>query len=637
MHGQTPIPIFGPDSAKSWQYYQAGNEPAPISGVNWKATNYNDTAWSSGSAVFYYEDTQGAYPPFNTPLNRTYDGVNTNITYYFRTQFNFSLNPTNAILYFTNFIDDGLVAYLNGTEIYRFRVTGNPPTWGTRAGGTPAEGAPEVVTLNTPLLRRGTNVIAVELHDGGIGSSDVVFGMGLAYALPEAVVITKHPPSKIEAVEFDDITLEVEVDGTSPRYWWFRNNVFVTGQTNRTYPLSNITLAQAGTYHVVVSNAISGARGSNTVITVVPDSFGPRLVDAFVAEGETNRILLQFNEDVNRSAGTLPISGANSNNYIVTTLGDFNPANRIPVTLAQPAVGNGQVRLTLATNLNRGTNYQICIYNIGDVRGNIIAWRSCFPVGYQGSTNAFDWESLFSYNEWGESLDDTNWTALNYTGAVFPKWNDEPGAFYGSFSETNDACVSEGKTMSIGSSTYYFRKRFVLTTNLAGIKVDATLSHAINDGVVFYLNGVELARYNMPLGPVTFGTRASTIWQNICRSNTFNDMVLPRTNILAAELHQSAAFPTDLTAGFGAELTLKFIQYPRSTAFPGATNIKLFTTNFSPTQVAVFYTNLNAYGWAFQRTTNLTEAWREAQPPGSNLLVVPKANPRQFYRATKVH
>jgi hypothetical protein len=679
---QRVTPIFGPDTGQPWQYYEAGNEPAPIGGVNWKTNNYPDTGagWNTGYGVFAYEDNTAVYPPFNTTLSRTFDGVTTNITYYFRTHFNFPVNPTNAILYFTNLVDDGCVVYLNGLEIYRFRVTGNPPTWGTRAtGGPAAEGTNEVVVLvNSPRLRQGDNVVAVELHDGGIGSSDVVYGLGVGYALPEPIVITKQPPAKVAAVEGDDVVLSVEVNGTSPRYWWFRNNVFLTGQTNAATTNNNITLGLAGTYHCVISNVLGGARSSNSVVTVVPDTFGPRLLDAFVEIGETNRIMLAFNEDINNSAAVNLVSGANTNNYQVSILGQ--PSQRLMVTLAQPGSGNGLVRLTLGgTNFNRSTNYQICIRNIGDrrlppawavsqdyvvgdvridlgtnytcianhrsatvnrppnptywVQGgtppNIIAWNSCFPIGFQQSTNVFEYDSYFLFNPWGQSLDDTNWTSLNYFEDS-TRWTEERGIFFASFSPPNNACVPVGKNMSLADWTYYFRIKFIVPTNIAGIKLDAIFGHAIDDGAVFYLNENEIGRYNMPAGPITFGTRPSSASLNSCRTISLPDLVVKRTNIFAASIHQVGGI-NDLTMGFGASLQLTYIQYPR---FTQPTNMRIFVTNFSPTQVAIYHTNTNAYGWTIQRSTNLTDPWREVQP-ATNRFVTPKTDPRHFYRLMK--
>ena len=57
--------------------------------------------------------------------------------------------------------------------------------------------------------------------------------------------------------------------------------------------------------------------------------------------------------------------------------------------------------------------------------------------------------------------------------------------------------------MSTEAATYYFRKEFQFT----GLPVTSVLqlNPIIDDGAVFYLNGLEVARTNMPSGTVIGG------------------------------------------------------------------------------------------------------------------------------------
>ena len=57
--------------------------------------------------------------------------------------------------------------------------------------------------------------------------------------------------------------------------------------------------------------------------------------------------------------------------------------------------------------------------------------------------------------------------------------------------------------------TFYFRTHLTVGS-LAGI-TSLQMSNIIDDGGVFYLNGVELARTRMPAGTPTFNTLASSI------------------------------------------------------------------------------------------------------------------------------
>ena len=90
----------------TWCYWQAGS----LDGVNWKAPDYDDSAWPSGPALFHA--TTATLPaPKNTPLTLG------RRTYYFRTHFNYAGGVPEIALEFSALIDDGAVFYLNGVGI----------------------------------------------------------------------------------------------------------------------------------------------------------------------------------------------------------------------------------------------------------------------------------------------------------------------------------------------------------------------------------------------------------------------------------------------------------------------------------------------------------------------------------------
>jgi len=101
--------------------------------------------------------------------------------------------------------------------------------------------------------------------------------------------------------------------------------------------------------------------------------------------------------------------------------------------------------------------------------------------------------------------------------------------------------------------TTYFRREFTMDfvpTTLAGRMQRA-------HGAVLYLNGTEIARQNMPGGPIGYGTFASNTVSGSAATNYFDFDLPPGTvnvgrNLLTAELHLSAV--TNTTAGFSVEL-----------------------------------------------------------------------------------
>ena len=61
--------------------------------------------------------------------------------------------------------------------------------------------------------------------------------------------------------------------------------------------------------------------------------------------------------------------------------------------------------------------------------------------------------------------------------------------------------------LAANRTTYYFRRSF----NYSGATSNVTLDvrAIVDDGAVFYLNGVEIYRQNMPAGPITYATSAT--------------------------------------------------------------------------------------------------------------------------------
>jgi len=96
--------------------------------------------------------------------------------------------------------------------------------------------------------------------------------------------------------------------------------------------------------------------------------------------------------------------------------------------------------------------------------------------------------------------------------------------------------------------TTYFRRAFVvedptLVTNLA-------LGVVRDDGAVVYLNGTEVFRSNIPLGPVDYRTWASseangTDESTFFRTNVDPALLLQGTNVLAAEVHLASTNSPD--------------------------------------------------------------------------------------------
>src|SRR5688572_24985975 len=109
------------DFTNSWKYSYTS-----LNGVNWTATNYNDSTWSGpGPGLLWVDNRSTPNPnvqPKGTEMPENPASGNPYVTYYFRTRVSLAEMKPGGSLLFSCYIDDGAVFYLNGAEIYRLRM-----------------------------------------------------------------------------------------------------------------------------------------------------------------------------------------------------------------------------------------------------------------------------------------------------------------------------------------------------------------------------------------------------------------------------------------------------------------------------------------------------------------------------------
>ncbi|MBN2456795.1 MAG: metallophosphoesterase, partial [Sedimentisphaerales bacterium] len=159
------LPILLGDS---WRYFKGTVEPPS----GWKDPNFDDSSWLKGPTGIGYGDTDDA-----TVLS---DMQNNYISVYARKDFNVPEPNEVYRLLFSMDYDDGFVAYLNGTEIARANVNGNPPAYDMNSitdheasGGHPSYAEPvEYFEVDESLLQPGRNTFAFQGHNESLSSSD---------------------------------------------------------------------------------------------------------------------------------------------------------------------------------------------------------------------------------------------------------------------------------------------------------------------------------------------------------------------------------------------------------------------------------------------------------------------------------
>ncbi|MFN0128961.1 MAG: lamin tail domain-containing protein [Verrucomicrobiales bacterium] len=151
----------------TWRYFEnVSGEGLP---AGWAADPH--PAWPSGLALLGRETVDLA-EPFRTPLSFSREQV----TYYFEAEFDFA-GDANAGLTLRHYVDDGAIFNLNGFEMGRYNMADAVVQPDTLASPSVDNAGP--VTVKFPNARPvpGLNRISVEVHQGTLGSSDIVFGV----------------------------------------------------------------------------------------------------------------------------------------------------------------------------------------------------------------------------------------------------------------------------------------------------------------------------------------------------------------------------------------------------------------------------------------------------------------------------
>ncbi|MFP6858829.1 MAG: lamin tail domain-containing protein [Roseibacillus sp.] len=102
---------------------------------------------------------------------------------------------------------------------------------------------------------------------------------------------------------------------------------------------------------------------------------------------------------------------------------------------------------------------------------------------------------------------------------------------------------------------YYFETEF--TCNDPATVTEMIIDHYVDDGAVFYLNGVEIDRFNMLAGPFIPATTANPGVSNAALNSLTISApnILPGSNRLSIEIHQSSPGSSDVI--WGARVTLR--------------------------------------------------------------------------------
>jgi hypothetical protein len=149
-------------------------------GAGWVNLAYNDSSWNTGRGKF----------GFGGDGEHTVIGVTNIPSFYFRKVINIPDPSSLGEIVLAALRDDGLAVHVNGTAVRIDRMTGaTPPIPFDTLADSPAVGGAEentffYTTNASSIFVPGQNILAVEVHQQGLTSSDVGFDLIIFSAAP---------------------------------------------------------------------------------------------------------------------------------------------------------------------------------------------------------------------------------------------------------------------------------------------------------------------------------------------------------------------------------------------------------------------------------------------------------------------
>ncbi len=159
---------------KEWKYEDSGEDL----GSAWREIDFDDAGWDSGPAPLGYGDDDIA-----TELEFGLNDKEKHITSYFRMEFEIAVNKDVTEMRANLRCDDAAIIYMNGQEVIRKNLPEDEVGYKTHAVeiiSGEQEKEYHDYAMDSGTVKTGRNVLAVEMHQRGPTSSDLIFDLKIA-------------------------------------------------------------------------------------------------------------------------------------------------------------------------------------------------------------------------------------------------------------------------------------------------------------------------------------------------------------------------------------------------------------------------------------------------------------------------
>ena len=269
-------------SGSVWKFFDGGSEPS-----GWKALNFDDSGWLMGPGELGFGDGDES-----TLLNRTNILGETNTAFYFRRKFTLADPSAYSNLLVRIRRDDGAVVYLNEVEVFRSNLPLGPITYSTLAPTFAADDGQSFFanSVSTALLLTDENILAVEVHQNALTSSDITFDLelkGNVIFQPPTVSITS--PRNGESLGSSNLVIvatnAVDSDGLITSVEFFDGTTLLGAITNAPfiYTITNVPVGSWLITAIATDNTGLSATSAPVAVVVapriVPSGAGWRFLD----------------------------------------------------------------------------------------------------------------------------------------------------------------------------------------------------------------------------------------------------------------------------------------------------------------------------------------------------------------------
>lgn len=285
-------PAMGADVAwvgegATWRFLPGTVEASTPDTGAWLQPGFDDGRWAAGKLPLFYGEALAG--------GTVVQGMqNVHASHFARVRFEVgSVDDVRGVTLRAS-CDDGFVAWINGVEVARYNVPEGVLGLGSLALGAvpePAAWLDYVVGAPGSVLRPGTNVLAVQVFNASLGSSDLVWDARLVADVddlpPRVTGIVPDPGASVSELASVEVTISRPVKGVDASDLLV-NGAGATGVTQvaqgqyvftfPAVPPGPVTVGLRADAGIVDFSA--GARplgGTNWTYTVVPGAFGLRI------------------------------------------------------------------------------------------------------------------------------------------------------------------------------------------------------------------------------------------------------------------------------------------------------------------------------------------------------------------------